>query len=61
MCKKIIGFALTAVLLALSFPAQAQQPKKVPRIGFLSGSPPSSIKATPKHSGRVYAIWIRGG
>ncbi len=45
MCKKIIGFALTAVLLALSFPAQAQQPKKVPRIGFLSGSPPSSIKA----------------
>jgi ABC-type uncharacterized transport system substrate-binding protein len=46
MCKKIIGFALTAVLFALSFPAQAQQPKKVPRIGFLSGSPPSSIKAS---------------
>jgi putative tryptophan/tyrosine transport system substrate-binding protein len=46
MCKKIIGFALTAMLLALSFPAQAQQPKKVPRIGFLSGSPPSSIKAS---------------
>jgi putative ABC transport system substrate-binding protein len=45
MRKKIIAFALTAVLLALSFPAQAQQPKKVPRIGFLSGSPPSSITA----------------
>jgi putative ABC transport system substrate-binding protein len=45
MRKKIIAIALSAVLLALSFPAQAQQPKKVPRIGFLSGSPPSSIKA----------------
>jgi putative ABC transport system substrate-binding protein len=45
MRKKIIAIALSAVLLALSFPAQAQQPKKVPRIGFLSGSPPSSITA----------------
>ena len=26
--------------------AQAQQPKKIPRIGFLSGSPPSSIEAS---------------
>ena len=45
MCKKIIGFALTTVLLALSFPAEAQQPTKVPRIGYLSGSPPSAIAA----------------
>src|SRR3990170_3946421 len=36
---------LCAMLFALCSPAQAQQPKKVPRIGFLSGSPPSSIKA----------------
>ena len=29
-------FALCSLLLALSFPASAQQPKKVPRIGYLS-------------------------
>ena len=38
MNKKIIGFALSTMLFALSFPAQAQQPKKVPRIGYLTGS-----------------------
>ena len=35
MSKKIIKLALCALLLALSDPAKAQQPKKVPRIGFL--------------------------
>ncbi|MBI4488359.1 MAG: ABC transporter substrate-binding protein [Deltaproteobacteria bacterium] len=37
MKKKITGLALGAMLLALSFPVEAQQPKKVPRIGILSG------------------------
>jgi putative tryptophan/tyrosine transport system substrate-binding protein len=36
MRKKSIGFAFSAMLLALCVPAEAQQPKKVPRIGFLS-------------------------
>src|ERR671919_926528 len=45
MSKKPICVALGIMLLPLTFSAQAQQPKKVPRIGFLSGSPPSSIKA----------------
>ena len=36
MNKKIIGFGLGAVLLALNFPAEAQQPKKVPKIGYLT-------------------------
>ena len=31
-------FFFCALLFALSFPAEAQQPKKVPRIGFLSGT-----------------------
>jgi putative tryptophan/tyrosine transport system substrate-binding protein len=31
-----------ALLLAFSFPAEAQQPAKVPRIGFLSGGDPSN-------------------
>src|ERR1700757_790623 len=36
MKKKIITLALSALLFALSFPVEAQQPKKVPRIGYLS-------------------------
>ena len=38
MHKKITRLALCALLFAHSYPAQAQQPKKVPRIGYLSGS-----------------------
>lgn len=34
---KLVGFALCAVLLALCFPVGAQQPSKIPRIGFLPG------------------------
>ena len=36
MSKKVICLALSAILLALVLPTQAQQPKKVPRIGILS-------------------------
>ena len=36
MKRKIIGFTLSAVLFALCFPAKAQQPGKVPRIGYQS-------------------------
>lgn len=39
----LFGFALCTMLFALSFPVEAQQAEKVPRIGHLSGSPPSSI------------------
>jgi predicted small integral membrane protein len=35
-------FALLAILLALSFAVEAQQPKKVPRVGLLFGASPSS-------------------
>jgi ABC-type uncharacterized transport system substrate-binding protein len=37
--RKLYGLALGAMLLALTFPAQAQQPKKIPRIGVLIGGP----------------------
>jgi putative ABC transport system substrate-binding protein len=40
MTKKDIRLALCAMLLALSISAEAQQPKKVPRIGYLSNSDP---------------------
>ena len=38
MSKKVIRLTLSAMLFALSFPADAQQPAKVPRIGYVSGS-----------------------
>ena len=45
MHKKITRLALCALLFAYSFPAQAQQPKKVPRIGYLSPSDAASGSA----------------
>jgi putative ABC transport system substrate-binding protein len=42
MRTKTTGFVLSAILLALCFSAEAQQPKKVPRIGFLASSAESS-------------------
>jgi putative ABC transport system substrate-binding protein len=45
MSKGIIGFALSAMLLALCFSAEAQQPTKVPRIGYLSTNDPAGESA----------------
>jgi putative ABC transport system substrate-binding protein len=45
MKSKIVILALFAMHFALCTTALAQQAGEVPRIGFLSGSPPSSIKA----------------
>jgi putative tryptophan/tyrosine transport system substrate-binding protein len=44
MNRKIFGFALGAMLLALSVTADAQQLKKVPRIGFLTLVPSPSAR-----------------
>ena len=44
MKRKIIGLTFSALLFLLSFPADAQQPKKVQRIGLLSSGSPSSTK-----------------
>jgi putative tryptophan/tyrosine transport system substrate-binding protein len=45
MTKKIILLALCSLLLAPRFPAQAQQPKNVPRIGYLSSFDPARESA----------------
>jgi len=45
MRKKVIGFALGAILFVLSVPVSAQQSAKVPRIGFLTGASLSSQSA----------------
>jgi putative ABC transport system substrate-binding protein len=49
MRKTVVSFALCAMLFALCFPAEAQQPKKVPRIGYLSSVDPAaeSTRAEP--------------
>jgi putative ABC transport system substrate-binding protein len=47
MRTKILGFVLSALLLALCLPAEAQQPAKVPRIGWLgAGSPSNQLART---------------
>ena len=45
MSKKVICVALGAVLLGLSFAAEAQQLTKIPRIGFLGASSASALAA----------------
>jgi putative ABC transport system substrate-binding protein len=45
MRRKFFDLALSTLLLALCFPAQAQQPKKIPRIGYLGGASPSANAA----------------
>src|SRR5262245_48645699 len=42
MSKNVIRFALSGFLLALCVSAEAQQPKQVTRIGYLSSLSPSS-------------------
>jgi putative ABC transport system substrate-binding protein len=43
--SKLFGVALYAMFFALSFPAEAQQPTKVPRIGYLGVTSPSAVAA----------------
>src|SRR5215510_5149813 len=43
--EKITVLTLGAMLFAVSSPAWAQQPKKVPRIGYLSSGDPASESA----------------
>jgi putative ABC transport system substrate-binding protein len=45
MKKKVTILTISALLLALSFPAQAQQPTKIPRIGILTTFSPSVVAA----------------
>jgi putative tryptophan/tyrosine transport system substrate-binding protein len=49
MRRKVFGLTLSAMLFALSYSASAQQPKKIPRIGYLSNLDLSSdsVRAEP--------------
>src|SRR5712692_8448967 len=39
MTKHVLRLVLSAMLLALSVPAAAQQPQKIPRVGYLAAHP----------------------
>jgi ABC-type nitrate/sulfonate/bicarbonate transport system substrate-binding protein len=45
MRRKFLGLTLTALLFALCASAEAQQPKKVARIGYLSTTDPATDSA----------------
>jgi len=45
MRKTSVGIALCSTLLALCVSAEAQQPKKIPRIGYLTVAGPSPSQA----------------
>src|SRR5215470_7295827 len=57
MMKNILVwlFAPYSLLLALSVPVQAQQPAKIPRIGYLTADPLPLSRRTGTHFARDYA------
>jgi hypothetical protein len=59
MTKKIFSLTLGALLLALCFPAKAQQANKVPRIGYLSPGDAAS-ESTRSEAIRLGAMWMLG-
>jgi putative tryptophan/tyrosine transport system substrate-binding protein len=58
MSRKIVCLALCALLFALCVSAQAQQAKKVPRIGYLTGGDPA--RASTGSEGIKLALRERG-
>jgi putative tryptophan/tyrosine transport system substrate-binding protein len=55
MNRKVSCLALCAMLLALCLPAAAQQPTKIPRIGFLDAGSP----ATTGHRAQAFVQGLR--
>jgi putative ABC transport system substrate-binding protein len=60
MNKKIIGFALGALLFALGVSAEAQQAGKIPRIGYLSLSAKPDLRVEVFVQGLRELGWIDG-
>ena len=52
MSKKILLCLLATLALVSNYPAEAQQPKKIPRIGYLSAQEPA------RESARSEPIWL---
>src|SRR6266478_2076233 len=60
MRKKIFGISLSAVLFAVSFPVQAQQAVKLPRIGFLTGGFPTVVNVEAFRQGLRELGYVEG-
>jgi hypothetical protein len=58
MSGKFFVWLLTTLFLATAFSAQAQQPTKIPRIGYLTGSPFQLPRAALRHSGKGCASMV---
>ena len=58
MRKKIIGFALSAMLFAICFSVEAQQPGKIPRIGYLAQRN-KPTPATPDSAAEAFRQGLR--
>jgi hypothetical protein len=53
MRLKLLALLLLAnAILASSHLAEAQQPGKLPRIGYLAGATPSGVRPAPRHSAK---------
>ena len=60
MSETLKWLALGALLLALSFPADAQQPKKVPRIGYLRAETPPAVDIEALRQGLRELGYVEG-
>ena len=62
--KKVIDLFLVVTLLALSFPVEAQQPAKIPRIGFLAtdsaSDPLSALRLDAFRKGLRELAYVEG-
>ena len=57
MKKAAVPILIAVILLTLAVVTEAQQPKKVPRIGYLSGTDPATD--APRSEGiRLAAMWM---
>jgi len=55
--RKLSSFVLSVMLIALGFPAEAQQPKKVQVIGYLSNTDAATDSARAEGI-RLAAMWM---
>jgi hypothetical protein len=57
--KRILWLVLVAMLLALSSSAHAQQPKKIPRVGYLSGTGSEAPTVVGFRRGYLISVTLR--
>ena len=57
MSKTILSLAVGGLLLALGLSADAQEAKKVPRIGYLGSGDPAT-ESTRAEAIRLAAMWM---